>query len=159
MRGAAIGRRFYIGLHGHGHPKARLELGYLLDAGDLDRPDTELNQSSMAIQSSIRTLAGEAGVPFSELLRGPSSLGGLLEACGFPSVPGPVNPSPSSDPYFNGGYGTGRHGSQSGGPISGVQIECHSAGVRDTAASRAAFANALADALAAYFNLHFRMAL
>ena len=153
------GRGLYVDLHGHGHPKARLEIGYLLDAGDLGQSDTELDQSSMATQSSIRTLAVEADVPFSELLRGPTSLGGLLEGRGVPSVPSPSNPGPGADPYFNGGYSTARHGSQSGGPISGVQIECHYAGVRDTAANRAAFASALADVLAVYVNQHFRMAL
>ena len=34
------------------------------------------------------------------------------------------------------------HGSRNGGPISGVQVESHFTGVRDTQATREAFATA-----------------
>ncbi len=144
------GGGLYIDLHGHGHPIARLELGYLLSAGDLARSDVELDQGPWAAESSIRTLAAEAGVSFSAILRGPESLGSLLEARGYPATPSDVQPDPGNDPYFTGGYNTARHGSRAGGPVSGVQIETHYPGVRDSEAARAAFAAALADALAVY---------
>lgn len=156
---ARSGRGLYIDLHGHGHAIPRLELGYLLTASDLDRPDAELNQGGWAANSSLRALAAETSVPFAELLRGPSSLGGLLQARGYPAVPSPATPTPGNDPYYSGGYSVQRHGSLQGGCISGVQIECHYPGVRDTAANRAAFASALADALSSYFGLHYRLSL
>lgn len=156
---ARSGRGLYIDLHGHGHALARLELGYLLTASDLNRSDGELNQGGWAATSSLGALAAETSVSFAELLRGPSSLGGLLQERGYPAVPSPATPAPGSDPYFSGGYSVQRHSSPQGGTISGVQIECHYQGVRDTAANRAAFAAALADALSVYLKLHFRLSL
>jgi hypothetical protein len=78
----------------------------------------------------------------------------LFEAEGFPAVPSASTPNPAGNPYFDGGYNTGRHGSRDGGPISGVQVETHFVGVRDTQASREAFASALASVLAEYLALH-----
>jgi hypothetical protein len=130
------GTGFYIDLHGHGHAIARLELGYLLTAGT-------------GATSSLRLIASSSPLPFSALLRGPTSLGGLLEP-GVPSVPSPSNPSPGADEYFNGGYSTSRHTAT----LPGLQIESHFAGVRDTAASRAAFADSLVRAIATFLQAH-----
>jgi hypothetical protein len=155
----AHGRALLVDVHGHGHPKPRVEIGYLLGAADLDRTDSDLDDPAWARQSSIRTLAAESGLRFSALLRGPESLGGRLDRAGYLAVPGPATPSPGSDPYFEGGYITRRHGSADGGPVSAVQLELPSPGVRDTPASRAHFAAVLADALAAFFAAHFRIQL
>ena len=159
LAAGAHGRALLVDLHGHGHPKPRVEIGYLLGAADLDRPDAELDDPAWGRQSSIRTLAAEAGLRFSALLRGPESLGGRLDRAGYLAVPGPATLSPGSDPYFEGGYITRRHGSADGGPVSAVQLETPYPGVRDTPASRSHFAAALADALAAYFAAHFRIQL
>jgi N-formylglutamate amidohydrolase len=159
LAAAAHGRALLVDVHGHGHPKPRVEIGYLLDAADLDRPDADLDDPAWARQSSIRTLAAESGLRFSALLRGPESLGGRLDRAGYLAVPGPTTSSPGSDPYFAGGYITRRHGSADGGPVSAVQLELPSPGVRDTPASRAHFAAVLADALASYFAAHFRIQL
>jgi hypothetical protein len=150
------GRALVVDLHGHGHPKPRIEIGYLIGAADLARPDTDLEDPVWARQSSIRTLAAESGLQFPALLRGPASLGGLLERAGFPSIPAPAAPSPGGDPYFEGGYITRRHGSAAGGPVSAVQIETPYAGVRDTPTARERFAAALADALVTYGPLRLR---
>jgi hypothetical protein len=146
------GRALVIDLHGHGHPKPRVEIGYLLSAADLDRSDAVLDDAEWARRSSIRALAAESGLRFSALLRGPASLGGLLQSAGYASVPGPVTPSPGEDPYFEGGYITRRYGSADGGRTGAVQIETPHAGVRDTPAARARFAESLADALLTYLS-------
>jgi hypothetical protein len=144
------GAGFYLDLHGHGHPIQRLELGYLLSAQDLALSDADLNQGNGAGDSSIRALVDRSGVAFSTLLRGPQALGSLLEARGYAATPSDVQPDPGDNPFFSGGYNTARHGSRDGGGVSGVQIEAHFDGIRDTSASREAFANALATALEAY---------
>jgi hypothetical protein len=144
------GEGFYLDLHGHGHPIQRLELGYLLNAQELARSDAELDQGSWAADSSIRALVDRSGVAFSALLRGPESLGSLLEDRGYSTTPSDVQPDPGDNPFFSGGYNTARHGSRDGGSISGIQIEAQFDGVRDTPASREAFAAALATALEAY---------
>ena len=48
-----------------------------------------------------------------------------------------------------------RHGSLAGGGADAVQLECHFTGVRDTATSRAAFAEALVTAVLAFLDDHY----
>ncbi len=144
----------YLDLHGHGHEILRAELGYLLGADDLARADAVLDAGGYAQRSSIRVLVESGGAPFSELLRGTTSLGGLLVAGGFAAVPSPSAPSPGADPYFSGGYNVDRHGSKAGGAVSGVQIELPNAGTRDTAAHRRAFATVLAEAVESFMVAH-----
>ena len=151
----AHGEGFYVDLHGHGHAIPRLELGYMLSAADLNRTDLALNNQIYVNKSSFRTLGSKPGVDFAELIRGPLSLGTLLEAEGYPAVPSQSQPNPGDDPFFSGGYNTGRHGSRDGGSVSGVQIECNFPGVRDTAVNRQAFAEALARVLAPFFDAHY----
>ncbi len=153
-----FGRGFYIDLHGHGHAIQQLELGYLLTAGQLGLGDATLNGSATySSQSSIRELDQRSPASFAALLRGAGSIGGLLAAAGYPCVPSPAVPSPGSDPYFNGGYNTDRHGSSGGGTISAVQIETNYTGVRDTTANRVFFADKLAAALETFFADHFAL--
>jgi hypothetical protein len=111
--------------------------------------DTELNAGPHAQQSSLAAALSTTSVSFAEILRGPASLGGLF-ADEYPSVPSPAAPSPGTDPYFNGGYSTARHT----GAVAGLQIESHFSGVRDNAASRAAFAAALVAALRRFAETH-----
>jgi hypothetical protein len=148
------GAGLFIDLHGHGHPVARLELGYLLTGPELAQPDDVLAQAGWAERTSIRALVAATGRPLPELLRGSTSLGALLAGEGYPSVPSPASPHPGGEPYFSGGYNTERHGSRDAGTISGVQIEAHFEGVRDDAASRDAFARALVRVLDRWFAAH-----
>lgn len=150
---AAHPHAFYLDLHGHGHAVPRLEWGYLLGASTLDRTDLELNTGAYATQSSIRGLAELGVLPFAGLLRGATSLGGRFEAEGYPSVPSPTAPSPGTADYFNGGYSTARHGSLNGGAVSGVQLEMHFTGVRDTGPNRLAFAAAAARVLVSWLGM------
>ncbi len=136
-----FGRGLFLDIHGHGHEIERLELGYLLTSAELNRPDANLNSLDMVARTSIRELGRTSPLPFSQLLRGPTSLGGLFEEEDIPSVPSPVAPGPGDAPYFRGGYNTRRHGSLSDSEvIDGVQIEHHYRGVRDTDENRAAYA-------------------
>ncbi len=148
---ARHGFAVYVDLHGHGHPIARIELGYLLSASTLGLDDKTLNAGYLA-SSSLRGLP-TLERPFAEVLRGPMSLGGWLAAQGFPAVPSPTMPSPGSDPYFNGGYNTQRH---TVGAVVGFQLEAHFTGVRDTEASRVAFATAFAESLHRWIEEHLR---
>ena len=151
------GRGFYIDLHGHGHAIPRLELGYLLSSSQLAGSDAAVN--ALAASSSIRTLATTGTRTLAQLLRGPTSLGTLFEAAGFPAVPSTSQLNPGSDPYFNGGYNTEQYGSRGGGTIDGVQIESHFEGVRNDDTSRRRFADALIDVMTAYFQQNYGMSL
>lgn len=149
-------RALLIDLHGHAHAVPRLELGYLLTASDLRLPDsllTRLLLASSVARLDSASVSGDSGVA---LLRGQRALGSRLADLGFPSVPSASDPAPVvGESYFNGGYNTRRHGSQLAGPVDAIQIECNYTGVRDTAASRTAFAEALVTATLAYFADHY----
>lgn len=149
-------RGMYFDMHGHGHDIDRLELGYLLSASNLNREDISLNSLSFVAQSSIRDIGRESPLPFSQLLRGPTSFGGLLQAEGVRSVPSPSDPSPGSDDYFSGGYNTQQHGSQADGSfVSGIQIEHQFPGIRDTDGNRRAYAERLARVIRDYMLEHY----
>jgi hypothetical protein len=154
---AEVARRYTRGLaldlHGHAHSIARLELGYLLTAAQLRLSDAQLLSGGLFGGTSIARLVTDArGAPGGpELLRGATSLGGLLERRGIPAVPSPSAPAPQvGEEYFNGGFNTLRHGSRAGsneGALDAIQIEHHFTGVRDTELNRARYAAALTDAL------------
>jgi N-formylglutamate amidohydrolase len=132
------GRGWYTDVHAHGHDIQRLELGYLLEGSDLRQYNTTLNASTAyEEESSIRTLSALTSVSFSRVLRGNAGLGTLLDAEGYPSVPSLSDPAPTtSEPYFNGGYSTNRHGCIDGvSRICGVQIEHYDLGDRDVYAA------------------------
>jgi hypothetical protein len=95
-------------------------------------------------------------VAFSRVLRGPGSLGALLEAEGHPSVPSDSTPAPLvGEPYFNGGYSTNRHGCISGTTgICGVQIE-HDSTVKVPQSVRADYATGLVRAYETYLAQNF----
>jgi hypothetical protein len=153
---ASTGMGFYIDLHGQSHAIKRVELGYCLSDGQLTNADSVLNEPGFAERSTIRTLARRSSVPFSELLRGTNSIGGLLAAKGYPAIPSPSMPSAGEgNSYFDGGYNARRHGSARGGAIDGVQMEVNFIGVRDNESSRRKFALALAEVLDAYLALHY----
>jgi hypothetical protein len=150
---AEHGTGFYIDLHGHGHAIPRLELGYLLSSPTLALSDAEID-AIYEDSSSIRTLSHRSPTTFAEILRGSASLGALFADEGYASVPSPAAPNSVGAEYFAGGYNTERHGSRDGGPISGLQIETHFAGVRDNQASWERFAEALVDVMDAYMAHH-----
>lgn len=144
-----------IDLHGHAHAVPRLELGYLLTDAELNLSDNTLSQPIYPNRTSIRALAARTTAPFVDLLRGPTSLGALMAARGYPSLPSPADPFPLGDDYFNGGYTTDRHGSRVSGAVDAIQIEANFAGVRDTAANRVLYAQALAESLLTFIERHY----
>lgn len=148
---------FYLDLHGHGHDIQRLELGYLLTASQLALSDAQLDAGNYVSTSSLIRAMPRTTAKFSEVLRGVSSLGGLLglSSPSVPSVPSPSAVAPGADPYFDGGYSTERHSTT----LPGLQIESNFIGVRDNAASRAAFAGALVEAVRAFMTRHLGVSL
>jgi hypothetical protein len=153
---AQHGSGLLLDLHGHRHEEPNVELGYLLRAEDLRRSDTALSGDANALaRCSIRELVERTGRPLAELVRGPSSLGTLLEIRGQRSLPSTVRPQPADGAaYYSGAYIIATHGSARAGRISAIQLECPWEGVRDTEANRRRFAERLSDALAEYLTTH-----
>lgn len=106
--------------------------------------DIHSHQSSDSIRDVAR------GQPsFARVVRGETSLGGLLSAHGVPVVPSPAVPVPDAD-YPASTFATERYGSKDGSLVSAVVLQVP-AGIRDSEAQRSAFAVAFADALDRYF--------
>ncbi len=128
------------------------EVGYGLSNFSLEKNDTYLN--ALADSSSVRNIAlSHPSTPFSQLIRGSYSFGGLLEAQSVHAVPGNVmqildrnatlfgtlsSGKPDRRPYFNGGYCTRKYGTISAGSTTGyndniaaIQIETPGITVRN----------------------------
>ncbi len=147
-----FGWGFYIDLHGHSHDHGRVELGYALSAEALRLSDDQLDRH--VLESTLKPVCpapGEQG-GLAALLRGPRSLGTLLEARGVPSVPSSKAPAPLAGwAYFSGGYNVERHGALGGGTVHGVQVEV-SRDWRTSPAGLSSFARAFAGALAEFLD-------
>lgn len=162
-------RAWYMDVHGHRHAIDRLELGYLLTRDQLDLRDESLDGgATYEDKASVTTLSRAAPASFSELLRGPHSLGSLYAAGGFRSIPSSADPRPAGDAYFSGGDNTRRHtcgseatpfGGVSGGNVCGVQLEANFAGVRDTPANRDRFGDVTALVLQQFLSRHWGLVL
>ncbi|GAA5134229.1 hypothetical protein GCM10023213_05600 [Prosthecobacter algae] len=146
-----------LDLHGHRHEDERVELGYLISGSLLNTSDEALNSDPKFLRlTSVRELDLRSPQTFAQLIRGPQSLGAMLEARDFRSIPSPSKPSPGKAIYFSGSYDIAAHGSRDGGTVSAIQVECPWNGVRDTEANQRRFAQALAAALGDYFKTHFQ---
>ncbi len=144
------GRGLYLDIHGHGHRTPWVELGYGLMSSDLNG-DSDLDPMSF----TMRALADATSTPIAELVRGPASLGALLEQRGYRSVPSPGDPGPGSADYFNGGYSSVRHGSLQAGSIDSIQVEHPKRGVREPESDRQAYARVFAEVLVEYLEQHY----
>lgn len=163
---ASVGQKFGEGLvhsiRGHDHPIPRVELGYLTSQTSLTLPDEVLDSIVYVSGSSVRGLASKPGKTLSGIIRGPKSLGTLLENRGYPATPSQSQPMPGMPgqvPYLNGAFSTNRYGSRDGGPTHAIQLAHYTPGLLDTEANRRAYAVALVDALIEYFAAHLRIPL
>ena len=151
-----FGGGMFFDIHGHNHDIDRVELGYLLTADELNRTDAALDALAVVRQTSIREIGRATTIPFSQVLRGTTSFGGLLADEDVLSVPSPLAPGPGSDPYWRGGYSTRQHGSLGDGEVvSGIQLEHHYPGLRDSPENRGAYAEKVARVIRLYMLEHF----
>lgn len=150
------GKGHYIDLHGHGHPEDWIEFGYALSSSQLALSNAQLNTSSHIAQSTLRFIGSAPGVYFPGVLRGANSFGGLFEAVGYATVPGPTNPSPAGGNYFTGGYNVREHSSRKHGTVDSTQIELPYS-IRGTKSERDRFAEHLAKALSTILIQHYRI--
>lgn len=130
----------------------QVEIGYGLSIFSLNQDDEYLN--NLADSSSIFYLSKKhLNIPFSQMIRGEKSFGGLLEAEGVKSVPGSKIPKleqdkqlfgltpsgePMQRPYFTGGFVTRKYGTVRKGKTIGfddnvisIQIEVPGINVRN----------------------------
>ncbi len=149
-----FGKGLFIDLHGHGHDIQRLELGYLMSGNTLrDEDELEASGEESSINHLIETNISSSD--FLELIRGPLSLGQIMENLGVPAVPSQADPFPfAGEAYFSGGYNTRTYGSKNGSTIDAVQVECHQE-VRFNDDDRLEFADQLATGLIDFIETHY----
>jgi len=150
-----VGKGLFLDMHGHGHTKKRIEVGYTVSIANLNATDAVLN--TVPATSSIYHLAKISPFTLSQLIRGDYAFGTLLENEGVPAVPSKQDPKPNTDDYFNGGYCTATYGSKSGGEVSAIQLETHGTGLRNNSAERKASGAKIADAIIKYMNAHYNL--
>jgi hypothetical protein len=119
------GSGLFIDIHGHNHPEGWVELGYTISREELN--SQQFSSANTSVRELFRRLnAKKQLTDIRQLIYGPLSLGGLIEAvAGFSivTVPSPQQSSPGKCLYFAGGYNVKRHGSRFGGLIDAIQIE------------------------------------
>ena len=144
----------FIDLHGHGHTKQRLELGYLLSGSELRNPASIAPSSS----SVYNLLQQNTSLQINQLLTGPNAFGTLMGNRAIPSVPSQQDPAPLvTDLYFDGGYNTQRYCSGAYPKVFGWQIESNFTGVRDNQTNRVNFAKAFLQSLMQFYSTNTSM--
>ena len=152
-----VGKGLYIDMHGHGHTKNRIEVGYITSKTNLNAEDAVLD--TYATSSSIYGIAKTSTYTYSKLVRGDYAFGTLLANEGCPAVPSKQDPKPNADDYFNGGYCTLTYGSGNGGTISAIQLETNGTNLRNTATQRVASGKKMANAIITYMKMHYNISL
>jgi|GEM_PF-856736 len=152
---ATCGRGHYFDFHTNGHVERWVEVGVGLSRAQLARSDEELERAQLRRRSFYRALASDPKVSHAELIRGPMSLGGLLEREGVRVVPSPKHPSPGVGGYFSGGYNSKLHGSRYGGTIDSSQLEIHYSYIRSKGMTRQRFSHTLSVVIARFVQHHY----
>jgi hypothetical protein len=139
----------FIDLHGHGHTKQRLEIGYLVSGNELRNPSSILPSST----SYYNMLLQNPFLSSNQFLTTPNAFGTLMANKNFPSVPSAQDTAPlATDSYFDGGYNTQFYTSSSYPKVYGWQIESNFTGVRDNQTSRINFAKAFLQSLMEFYS-------
>ena len=144
----------FIDLHGHGHTKERLELGFLLTGNELRNPAT-INPASASV---FNLLQQNPLLQVNQLLTGAHAFGTLMASNNFPSVPSQQDAAPLvSDLYFDGGYNTQRYCSSAYPKVFGWQIESNYTGVRNNQVNRVNFAKAFLQSIMQFYKTNTSM--
>lgn len=150
-----VGKGLFLDMHGHGHTKQRVEVGYIVSRTNLNATDAVLN--GVSATSSIYHLSRNSPYSFSQLIRGDYAFGTLLANEGLPAVPSKQDPKPEQDDYFNGGYCTLTYGSRDGGTVSAIQLETNGSNLRNNPTQRKASGAKIADAIIKYMKNHYAL--
>jgi hypothetical protein len=142
----------FIDLHGHGHTKQRLELGYLISDNALRNPNT-INYNTSSLKNQIILYPPTQN---SSLLFGTKAFGTMMANRNIPSVPSQQDMAPLvTDTYFDGGFNTATYCNYP--KVFGWQIESNFTGVRDNANNRTIFAKAFAQSIMEYYTTNTTM--
>ena len=145
------GKGHYFEMHGNGHAEMWNEIG-------LGVSKVYLNDSDEAIlsrlpYSTVKNLCTEGGADFLEIIKGETSLGGLLQERGWKSVPSPTHPAPEDGGFFFAGWNTWLHGSRYDGTIDATHLENYYVFMQ--IANRAEYTHDLAASILIFMETHY----
>ena len=147
------GKGHYFELHGNGTNEEWNMIGLGLSKTYLNMADSII--MTRVNHSTIKNLCTIGGADFLEVLKGPTSLGGMLDSLGWKSTTSPTYPSPpDSVTFFYAGQNTWRYGSKSSGTIDATHLESYWKFMALTA-NRSKYSNDLADAILNFMNIHY----
>ncbi len=147
------GKGHYFEFHTNGWSEYWINIGVGVSAKYLNASDEVLVKR--ASLSTVRYLVEGEGADFLEVLRGPTSLGGLLEARGYLVVPSPDIPRPGEGGFFYAGWNTWEHGSSEGGTIDATHIETHWQYINNGKENREAYSRDLAESILVFMDTHY----
>ena len=126
-----------------------------LSGAALGASDEDLETEATRQSSYYRALAEIQGASLVDVVRGPTSIGGLMEAAGYKAVPSPRHPGPNGGHYFLGGFNSRTHGSREHGVIDASQLEMSYAHINQEGETRVSFARALALSIKTFMETHY----
>ena len=145
------GAGHYFEMHGNGHSDMWTEVGLGVSKTYLNGSDSLI--LSRVGYSTVKNLCTNGGVDFLEIIKGPHSLGGLLDDKGWNSVPSPANPSPNCGGFFYAGWNTWKHGSRYSGVIDASHVENYYVFMQTS--NRNQYASDLASSILKFMNIHY----
>ena len=145
------GAGHYFEMHGNGHSDMWTEVGLGVSKTYLNGSDSLI--LSRVGYSTVKNLCTNGGVNFLDLIKGSSSLGGLLDSKGWNSVPSPSNPSPDTGGFFYAGWNTWKHGSRYSGVIDASHVENYYVFMQTS--NRNQYANDLSASILDFMSIHY----
>ena len=145
------GAGHYFEMHGNGHSDMWTEVGLGVSKTYLNGSDSLI--LSRVGYSTVKNLCINGGVNFLDIIKGPHSLGGLLDNKGWNSVPSPSNPSPGTGGFFYAGWNTWKHGSRYSGVIDASHVENYYVFMQTS--NRNQYANDLSTSIIEFMNIHY----
>jgi hypothetical protein len=145
------GAGHYVDVHGNGHDEGWTEIGLGVSPEVLNGSDEGIIER--CDRSTVAHLCGPGGADMLEIIRGETSLGGLLMASGYLSLPSPDIPAPGDGGFFYAGWNTWEHGSRDGGTIDATHLENHWTFMVDD--EREDFSLAIASSLVDFMSVHY----
>lgn len=147
------GKGHYFELHGNGTAEEWNMVGLGISKSYLKLTDSVIN--TRVNYSTVKNLCTAGGTNFIEVLKGPTSLGGMLDSLGWKSTTSPNHPSPpDSVTFFYAGQNTWRYGSKNSGTIDATHLESYWK-FMVLSANRSKYSNDLADAMLNFMNIHY----
>jgi len=150
---ADFGKGHYFELHGNGTAEKWNMIGLGIPKSVLKLSDSVIN--TKVNNSTIKNLCTSGGANFLEVLKGTTSLGGMLDSLGWKSSPSPAHPSPpDSVTFFYAGQNTWRYGSKYTGSIDATHLETYWQFMVYNS-NKSKYSNDLADVMLKFMTIHY----